>query len=158
MPANRFPHLSRTARRCVLAAAVATSLMAASCADDDSPTVETADDTTTTTSSTVPSTTSSPTTAPTTDSTSASGPEAGQRVRIAIKDFAFNPNAITVKPGVVISWVNEDATDHTITADDGAFDYRLPRGKGVGRTFTSTGNFAYHCKIHTTMTGTITVS
>src|SRR5947208_15770651 len=34
--------------------------------------------------------------------------------RIEIKDFAFNPQKITVKSGEKITWINRDAEPHTV--------------------------------------------
>lgn len=147
-------------RRCaVAAAAVAASLLAAACNSDADPTVETPEDAadTTTTSTSAPPATTAPATDATTAPTSPTGPEAGQRFRVAIKDSAYNPAAITVKPGVVVTWTNEDAANHTVTADDGSFDYSLSRGRGVGKTFSTPGTYAYHCSIHPSMKGTVTV-
>lgn len=156
MPSTRFPQLSRVARRCVLAAALMTSLVAASCSDDDSPTVEDPPDdasAVTTTTTTAPTST----TAPTTESTSAEGPAPGQQYRLTIEEFAYKPNPITIKPGVIVAWVNKDSVAHTITHDGGEFDTELNPGRGFGRTFGTPGTFNYHCKIHPSMTGTITV-
>jgi len=161
MPSTRFAQLSRAARRCALAAAVAMSLIAASCGDDDSPTVEdpAEDSSSATTTTTAPTATTEPTatTAPTSQPTLASGPEPGQQYRLTISDFAFTPNPITIKAGVIVAWNNKDSVTHTVTGDKGEFDAELSPGRGYGRAFNTPGTFAYHCKIHTTMTGTITV-
>ncbi len=77
---------------------------------------------------------------------------------VTIGDFAFHPGATTVHVGDTISWTNEDAASHTATADDGSFDTgALARGASGAHTFTSAGTFAYHCSIHPSMTGTVTV-
>ena len=48
-----------------------------------------------------------------------SAPSAG--TKIVIKDFDFTPKTLEAKAGSV-TVENEDGTDHSVTADDGAFD------------------------------------
>jgi plastocyanin len=87
-----------------------------------------------------------------------SGGQAGSgAVRIA--DFAFAPDSSDVKVGDSVKWTNSDGTTHTVTADDGAFDSgNLAGGKSFSFTFDQAGTFAYHCKIHQRMTGTVVVA
>jgi plastocyanin len=75
-----------------------------------------------------------------------------------IADFAFQPGSITVTAGDTISWTNDDAAPHTATADDGSFDTgQLAKGASGSHTFMTAGTFAYHCAIHPSMHGTVTV-
>jgi plastocyanin len=75
-----------------------------------------------------------------------------------IAGFAFHPGSITVTVGDTISWTNDDSAPHTATADDGSFDTgQLAKGASGSHTFTSPGTFAYHCTIHPSMHGTVTV-
>ena len=61
--------------------------------------------------------------------------------------------------GTTVTWTNEDATGHTATADDGSFDCRpLPNGASLSFTFTTPGQYDYHCAIHPTIKGRITVT
>jgi plastocyanin len=77
---------------------------------------------------------------------------------VAISGFAFSPKDVTVTVGDTITWTNSDATAHTATADDGSFDTGTIGANGTGTaTFSTAGSFPYHCKIHSSMTGTITV-
>src|SRR6266487_5852931 len=41
--------------------------------------------------------------------------------RIEIKDFAFNPQTITVKSGAKITWINRDEEPHTIVSVEKQF-------------------------------------
>ena len=60
--------------------------------------------------------------------------------------------------GTTVTWVNDDGATHTVTADGGAFDSgSLANGATFQFTFDQVGDFAYHCSIHTTMQGTISV-
>ena len=76
-----------------------------------------------------------------------------------ITNFAFAPADITVTVGETVMWTNTDSASHTVTADDGSFD---SGGIGPGATFTqaftTAGTHTYHCTIHPSMTGTVTVT
>ncbi len=87
-----------------------------------------------------------------------SGGQAGSgAVRIA--DFAFAPDSSSVKVGDSVKWTNQGSATHTVTADDGAFDSgNLAGGKAFSFTFDQAGTYAYHCNIHRSMTGTVTVT
>lgn len=77
---------------------------------------------------------------------------------VIIQNFAFSPHALTVKAGDTVTWKNNDSYTHHIVADDGSFDLGdvAPGGTST-HTFTTAGNIAYHCAIHTYMTGTVVV-
>lgn len=78
---------------------------------------------------------------------------------IAIQNFAFNPNTLTVKAGTKVTWINQDSTTHTVTSDNGAFQSsgNLNPGDKYTFTFNKTGTYPFHCSIHPSMTGQITV-
>ena len=80
---------------------------------------------------------------------------------VAIQNFAFGPNAVTVKKGTRVQWVNKDSADHTITETDGQpgpDSGNLADGKSYSFTYNTAGTFHYHCAIHSSMTGTVTVT
>jgi plastocyanin len=90
---------------------------------------------------------------------SGSGQSAGGGARaVSIKDFAYAPPSMTVGKGTSVVFMNEDTTEHTATADGGAFDTGSI-GKGQTKTVTlqETGTFSYVCTFHPFMHGTITV-
>jgi plastocyanin len=77
---------------------------------------------------------------------------------VAIRDFSFGPSSITVHVGDTVTWANAGPTDHTATANDGAFDTgTLKAGQSGSHTFASAGTFAYHCTLHPFMRGTVEV-
>jgi plastocyanin len=79
-----------------------------------------------------------------------------QLVRAA--NFSFQPASLSVSVGTAITFRNEDGDAHTFTADSGAFDSGvLNGGQSFSFTFATTGTFAYHCNIHSSMRGTIVV-
>src|ERR1043165_2523907 len=75
---------------------------------------------------------------------------------VTIDNYKFIPKSIAVKPGDTITWTNkQDDDDHTVTADNGAFDTGIIKHAGgkATLTFNTEGTFAYHCKIHDFMHG-----
>ncbi|MBF6055432.1 hypothetical protein AF335_08655 [Streptomyces eurocidicus] len=79
-------------------------------------------------------------------------------VDVMIKDFAFDPSSVTVHPGDTVRWINKGGTDHTSTSDTGLWDsLRIAPGESFRRTFGTAGTFPYHCAIHPSMKGTVTV-
>ncbi len=77
---------------------------------------------------------------------------------MTIENLAFSPAALTVPIGTTVIWTNNDATTHTVTSNTGLFDSgSLNNGATFSFTFNTKGTFEYHCTIHTTMHGTITV-
>lgn len=78
---------------------------------------------------------------------------------ITIRDFAFGPAEIRIRPGQTVHWTNEDPTAHTVTADDGAFDSGLlENGEGFSRRFDETGRYPFHCTPHPFMKGIVIVA
>jgi plastocyanin len=80
---------------------------------------------------------------------------------ITIKNFAFDPAVLTVKPGTTVTWLNQDPAPHAIASDTTsavAFSSEsLANGASYAFTFTRPGTYTYHCSIHPSMTGTIVV-
>jgi plastocyanin len=58
-----------------------------------------------------------------------------------------------------VTWANADIEKHTVTADDGSFDSGdVAAGASFQHTFATAGTVKYHCIIHESMTGTVTVT
>jgi plastocyanin len=79
--------------------------------------------------------------------------------RIEIKDFAFNPQTITVKSGENVTWTNRDEEPHTIVSVEKQF--KKSTALDTDQEFTITagapGTYTYFCSVHPKMTGTIVV-
>lgn len=77
---------------------------------------------------------------------------------VTIKNLSFNPASLEVSKGTTVTWVNDDATEHTVTSNDKVIDSQpiAPQSK-FEFTFNEAGEFGYHCSIHPTMTGKIIV-
>ncbi len=78
---------------------------------------------------------------------------------VSIQNFSFKPANITIKSGTRVVWINRDSTQHTATANNGrSFDSgRLGPGQRFSHTFKTVGKKAYHCEIHPSMKGSVTV-
>lgn len=82
-------------------------------------------------------------------------PQSGE-VPVEIKNFSFNPSSVTIKTGTKVTWTNQDSSSHKL-AGDGIESGTLGNGQTFSKTFSSEGTFNYHCSIHPSMTGAITV-
>lgn len=77
---------------------------------------------------------------------------------VFIRRFAFEPAEVRVSPGERISWINCDSDQHTSTADGGQWASPLLASAAVfTATFSSPGEFPYHCEPHPFMTGRVVV-
>ncbi|MFF1908705.1 cupredoxin domain-containing protein [Kitasatospora sp. NPDC058218] len=79
---------------------------------------------------------------------------------VDIRNFLFEPAALTLSPGATLTVTNQDSTAHTLTADDKSFDTGTI-APGATATITApqqSGPHAYICTIHPFMHGTLTVS
>ncbi len=72
---------------------------------------------------------------------------------------SFSPNPAVVKAGQTIAWKNGDTIAHTATADNASFDTGSIAPGATSKTITmpAAGTMGYHCSIHPTMVGTVTV-
>lgn len=80
---------------------------------------------------------------------------------VTIENFAFSPASITIKKGTAVTWANKDSATHTVTESDsqaGPNSGDVAPGSTYSFTFKSAGTFHYHCAIHPSMTGTVTVT
>jgi plastocyanin len=107
------------------------------------------------------SSSSSSTESATTAATSTSSSAAASGTSITISNFAFQPNALTLPPGkVTLSITNDDSTTHSFTLDDNSVSKDIAPGttQQVTITVPASGTLGWHCRFHSTMTGTITSS
>ena len=82
----------------------------------------------------------------------------GEDATVTIADFAFDPDSVTVASGGVVAVSNEDGTTHTFTSDEAGFDCSIEAGETANVLVdAAAGDYEFHCTIHPTMTGTITV-
>ena len=80
--------------------------------------------------------------------------------KIEIKDFAFNPQTITVKSGEKITWINRDEEPHTVVSVGKKF--QRSSGLDTDQEFSiiagAPGTYEYFCSVHPKMTGTIVIT
>jgi plastocyanin len=103
-----------------------------------------------------------PSAQPSTASSEAPGPSAapapgGAGVAVTIADFTLPE--VNAAVGQEITWTNGDPAAHTVTTDDGAVDGRVAGSGGTfSHAFDAAGSYPYHCAIHPSMTGAITIT
>jgi plastocyanin len=80
-------------------------------------------------------------------------------VRVAIDNFAFAPQTITVPVGATVVWVNRDDEPHSVvgTALKDLHSAALDTNESYRFTFTSAGEYAYFCSLHPHMTAKVIV-
>ena len=71
---------------------------------------------------------------------------------------AYDPTQLSVLVGTSVTWKNDDAINHTVTADGDAFSSGyVPPGGTYTFTFAKQGRYAFHCTIHKFMRGEVDV-
>jgi len=79
--------------------------------------------------------------------------------RIRIVDFAFSPTHVTISKGTRVKWANTGAIGHASTSNNGKWDSgTIAPGGSFSRVFKKVGTFKYHCTIHPSMKGKVTVT
>jgi len=82
---------------------------------------------------------------------------------ITIKNFAFDPQSMTVSAGSTVRWVNYDSVTHRIVFIDTAGrdtdvdSNPLSASQSWSSKFDKPGTYDYYCTIHTDMKGKIIV-
>lgn len=72
----------------------------------------------------------------------------------------FRPQELSIKPGTIVAWVNNDdywVANHIVTSRDGLFEKELKFGESFNFTFSQKGTFEYYCKAYPIMTGKVIV-
>ena len=80
---------------------------------------------------------------------------------VAIENFTFRPDSISVPAGATVTWVNCEVPGtepHTTTADGAAWNSTdISPGQRFSHTFPAQGAFPYHCTPHPFMLGKVVV-
>jgi plastocyanin len=80
-------------------------------------------------------------------------------VAATVGDFKWGP--VSAKVGDVITWTNSDSAPHKVGLDDGSCTMSgniAGSGGKASLVFSKAGTYPFHCTIHSTMKGTITIS
>jgi plastocyanin len=91
------------------------------------------------------------------------GTAAAAEYPVAVSDYTYTPNTITVAEGDAVRWNNPGNTQpHDVSFDDGSFVQPVPASQdlwSVTRSFPAAGTFRYHCSVHGSfMSGTVVVA
>ncbi len=82
---------------------------------------------------------------------------------VAVQNFAFVPTNLQIAQFTTVTWTNLDSAAHQVESEEqgqaGALFVSPPLEQGgtYSYTFIRPGTYHYHCRIHPSMTGTITV-
>lgn len=94
-------------------------------------------------------------------------PAAAAGPSVSIVDFGYAPGSISVSVGTTVAWLDTGSAPHSVTSDvAGQFDSSpacpspgpcVTSGQTYTHTFDAAGTFAYHCRVHPTMHGSVVV-
>ena len=78
---------------------------------------------------------------------------------VAIHNFTFTPQTLTVKAGTTVTWTNKDDIPHGIASANNGFakSKALDTDDSYSFAFATPGTYAYFCYVHPYMKGTIVV-
>ena len=78
---------------------------------------------------------------------------------VSMHNIAFNPPAIVVAPGAVVTFTNDDGIGHTVVFNAGGVSPigEFATGSRTATMPTAPGTYAYHCTIHAGMEGSVQV-
>jgi plastocyanin len=77
---------------------------------------------------------------------------------VAIDNFTFTPQTLTVAVGTKVTWINHDDVPHTVKSTEKKFlSGTLDTDDKFSFVFTEPGTYPYFCTVHSHMTGTIVV-
>ena len=86
--------------------------------------------------------------------------------QVFIRNFQFKPDSLTIKADDTVTWINDDSINHIVASNPhpvhtDLHDFEsetLRQGDNYTYTFDKIGTWGYHCHLHSTMTGTISVT
>ena len=83
---------------------------------------------------------------------------ATNEAEIAIQNFKFLPETLTVKAGTAVTWANRDEEPHNVVSLDRVFRSKaIDGGEKFTATFDKAGIYKYICAVHQQMRGQIVV-
>ncbi len=85
-------------------------------------------------------------------------PPASQSATITIEGFSFG-DPVTIAAGDTVTIENKDSVAHSWTSDDDVFNSGSIDPDGEFEfTFEAAGEYPFHCRIHPSMKGSLTVT
>jgi plastocyanin len=107
---------------------------------------------------TAPPTTAPPTTGSVGSTSSSNASTAPTEATVVMKGSLFDPVTVTIRARGLVTWENQDATQHDVTADDGTFKSNLiSKGGSFSFRFAKPGTYTYSCTVHPSMKGEVIV-
>jgi plastocyanin len=85
-------------------------------------------------------------------------PKAPAVYTVTIADMTFGHTPSAIRVGDTIEWVNNDIFLHSATAKDKSFDVELKPKAHMWTTFHQAGAYAFTCRYHPGMSGTLVVT
>ncbi len=87
-------------------------------------------------------------------------PQLPQGVIVTVTDNAFAPTSTVAAAGTRVTWQWQGTLLHSVVFDNNDPGSALQATGTFSRTFTTAGNYFYHCEIHGAMgmTGVVSVS
>ncbi len=77
---------------------------------------------------------------------------------VEIRDFAFVPATLRVRPGDRITWINRDIAPHTVTAADESWDSgEMAQGATYTHTVKADQTDKYFCRFHPSMSARLDI-
>lgn len=77
---------------------------------------------------------------------------------VEIRDLAFVPATLRVRPGDRITWINRDIAPHTVTAADESWDSgEMAQGAVYTHTVKAEQTDNYFCRFHPSMTARLDI-
>lgn len=77
--------------------------------------------------------------------------------QITIEGSSFSVTG-DVRSADIVSVTNRDSFKHTVTADNGAFDVEVNGGATESLPALTPGMYSFHCEIHPSMQGSLTIT
>jgi plastocyanin len=86
--------------------------------------------------------------------------DGGGDFTVSVVNNAFNPGNLSVPVGTAVNWQwNSGGVAHNVTFEDQAPGSGDRTTGSFSRTFSATGDYAYHCTLHPpNMVGTVSVT
>jgi plastocyanin len=79
-------------------------------------------------------------------------------IHVSISQFTFRPPVVSIAAGDTVTWVNDDAEEHTVTATDRSYtSSALDAAETFSHRFTAPGTYQYFCALHPHMAATVVV-
>lgn len=76
---------------------------------------------------------------------------------VVIRKMKYSPAAVSIKVGQTVTWINDDDRDHTVNGGKAFNSGTIGAGESYTHKFTKAGTYAYGCKLHPRMKGTVEV-